>query len=852
MSLLSLAFAVAMQTAAQTGAIHTGTLQGDVADPSGAVVPGAIVTLTGGSQVLTTQSGPAGNYVFRNLAPGLYTLTVAAPGFATLFIAEVAISDGRTKQLNLPLAIAIEKQQVTVESQNGSVGLAPDESSGATVIKGSALDALSDDPDELQSELEALAGPAAGPNGGQIYIDGFEGGQIPPKSSILEIRVNQNPFSAEFDRIGYGRIEIITKPGTQKLHGNISGYGNSSALNTSNPFISEQPGYYMYGVYGDSSGPFTKTSTWFFHADRFDRQNQTIVNALNPQNTAENLAEPFPTPSTYFSIGPRIDFDLGKNNMFTVREAFYRLTQSGSGVGALNLPEQASNGVTVFNELQIGDTTIVNAHFLNETHFVWDRTNNNQTPSSLAPTVTVQGAFTTGGSGAGTSRNHEDEFVLQNDSTATAGSHALRFGVRLRAYRDANSSTAGANGSYFFNSVASYLAGTPAQYSAAVIGNPVASAILFDGALFIQDDWRVSPDFELGLGLRLEGQNRIRDRADWAPRLSLAWSPGHRGTKPAKTVVRAGYGWFYDRFTVPGAFNGGSGTPYIIEAIHDNGVNQQSYVVSNPSFYDPNAPEPPSVLTGLSSTIPSYRTIDPHFHAALDMQGGVGIDRQLAKSIAANLTYLYTQGVHQYLTNNVTAPAFDPASYTITGPTPAVYNYQFQSGGIYKQQELIATLSARSRHFAVNGVYTLNHAASDTQGIGYYPSVPHDPSLDYGRAAFDIRHRFTLIDSYTGPHGIVVASLLAVQSGTPYNVTIGNDLTGNNQFNARPAYGVCGDADVISTQFGCLDTGPAGKGERIVPFDVGTSPANAVFHLRVSKVIGVGPRIEKAGAGQTF
>ena len=123
------------------------------------------------------------------------------------------------------------------------------------VVQGSALDALSDDPTELQNELQALAGPAAGPNGGQIYIDGFEGGQIPPKSDILQIRVNQNPFSAEYDRIGYGRIEIITKPGTQKFHGLIGTWGTGSALGTANPFLPAEPSYWQVGNSGRNRWP---------------------------------------------------------------------------------------------------------------------------------------------------------------------------------------------------------------------------------------------------------------------------------------------------------------------------------------------------------------------------------------------------------------------------------------------------------------------------------------------------------------------------------------------------------------------------------------------------------------------
>src|SRR5258708_17291722 len=105
-----------------------------------------------------------------------------------------------------PFAIAVQQQDITVTDQNSGVSVNPDENSSALVVKGSDLDALSDDPDELQNELQALAGPAAGPSGGQIYIDGFTGGQIPPNSSIHQLRVNQNPFSRQFYKIRYGQI----------------------------------------------------------------------------------------------------------------------------------------------------------------------------------------------------------------------------------------------------------------------------------------------------------------------------------------------------------------------------------------------------------------------------------------------------------------------------------------------------------------------------------------------------------------------------------------------------------------------------------------------------------------------
>ncbi|MGH9471032.1 MAG: carboxypeptidase regulatory-like domain-containing protein [Terriglobia bacterium] len=197
----------------------TATLRGQIVDPSGAAVPGAMVTvLAANGRQASAKTNSHGNYQIKGLAPGTYSVRVAAPNFSTLEVPGVVMEAGRERKLNLSLKIGQQLQQVTVSAQATQLSLNSENNASAVVISGKALQSLSDDPDELQAELEALAGPAAGPNGGQIYIDGFTGGQLPPKSDILEIHVNQNPFSAEYDKVGYGRIEIITKPGTSHYH----------------------------------------------------------------------------------------------------------------------------------------------------------------------------------------------------------------------------------------------------------------------------------------------------------------------------------------------------------------------------------------------------------------------------------------------------------------------------------------------------------------------------------------------------------------------------------------------------------------------------------------------------------
>src|SRR5665213_2727341 len=194
----------------------TASLRGTVTDPSGAGVPGASVTVTGpAGLVRVVQTGNDGAYAIANLPPGTYTLRIAAKGFSLFESMQMELTAARALTVDAKLTVATEKQEVTV-TDTSQVQLDPSQNAGAIVISGQDLDVLSDDPDDLQNDLTALAGPAAGPNGGQIFVDGFSNGQLPPKDSIREIRINSNPFSAEFDRIGYGRIEILTKPGTDK------------------------------------------------------------------------------------------------------------------------------------------------------------------------------------------------------------------------------------------------------------------------------------------------------------------------------------------------------------------------------------------------------------------------------------------------------------------------------------------------------------------------------------------------------------------------------------------------------------------------------------------------------------
>jgi hypothetical protein len=833
-----------LTTLMATAQNQAGDIRGTITDPTGALIPSAKVVLTdanGGSK--TAESGHDGTFHLSAVPPGKYVLVVTAKGFADARVEDVEVLPGKTFAQDIQLQIPVEEQQVQVTDSTLGVSTSSDNNASSIVITGKDLDALSDDPDELQSELSALAGPSAGPNGAQIFIDGFTGGQLPPKSSIREIRINQNPFAAQFDKLGYGRIEILTKPGTDKFHGNFMVMGNDSAFNSLNPFVKQEPAYYTTFMNGSAGGGLGKKTSWFGSIFRRDNASNSIVSAeiLDPNGGAARYTAAIANPQSRLDISPRLDFQLSPNNTLTVRYMFDRQKQTNSGISQFALESQGYNALNYENTLQVSDTQIINATVINETRFQYIRDRNNQFAQSADPTITVQGAFTGGGSNQGTVRDNQDRFELEDYLTAAKGAHALKFGGRLRFTRDSSYSTSGFNGNYIYASLAAYAANTPSEYDVTV-GKANSGVNMLDAGLFFQDDFKARPNLTLSYGLRYEAQDQISDHNDWAPRFALAWAPGQRNGQ-AKTVIRAGYGWFFDRFN----------STYVLNAIRQNGVNQEQYVVKNPDFYQ-DAP-PISVLSSLSSATPTIYQLSPHLRASLNMQAGAGVEHQFGKIATASVTYVNSRGIHQFLNDNINAylpGTYDPATATGTRPNGINENiYQFQSGGMYNQNQVIVNYTVRAKRVSLFGFYMLNFAKADTSGATYFPSNQFNPGADYGRANFDVRNRFLLAGNLQGPYGMSFSPMLVTDSGQPFNIVIGQDLNGDNQFNDRPAFATAASTDVVHTAYGTFDLNPAADAERI-PYNYGNGPAQLSMNMRMSKTFGIGPKVERAASGGQF
>ena len=834
-------------------------LSGQVLDPSGAAVPAITVSVTGPSgTTLVVQTDDQGRYAFRNLPPGAYRLEIKLKGFGDFVKEGIVIGRGQPQLVDARLEVALEREEVTVTGETTHVSVTPSENASSLVIKGKDLDSLSDDPDELQNELTALAGPSAGPNGGQVYIDGFTGGQLPPKSSIREIRVNQNPFSAQYDALGYGRIEVLTKPGTDKLHGQFFASGNDSGFNSRNPFASQVPAYHTVMFDGNLGGALGKKASFYLDGQRRNIQDDAIVSAvvLGPGFNQVPLTQALPNPESRTNFSPRIDTQIGKNNTLSVRYQIWKDGEDNQGVGQFSLPSQAFNSRGTDQSIQVSDAQVLNEKAVTEVRFRYRHSNYHQTPVSFDPTLSVLGAFTGGGNSSGTGYSQENSYEVQNYTSVALNKNYLKFGARLRDSSQSSSAMSNFNGAFTFPSLLAYQITeqglqqglTPAQIRAAgggasqfliVAGTPLLQDHYLDFEPYVEDDWKARPNLTVSTGLRFETQDHIHDHADFAPRIGFAWGLG-KGKSP-KMVLRAGYGIFYDRF----------GESLILNAERLNGINQQQYIVTSPDFY----PSIPSISTlQESQTLPTTYQIDPSLRTPYTSQAGVGLERQLAKNATFSVTYLNTHGTHQLLSRNINAPlpcpSGDLSCTPATAPRPfgnSAGLYQYESDGLFNQNQMITNFNVRGAKLSLFGFYTLSYANSNTAGAGSFPMNQYNLEGAYGRAAYDVRHRLFMGGSWNLPRGFQLFPFLVVNSARPFNITVGQDLNGDSIFNDRPAFATdLPSRSFVATPWGAFDKLPRAD-EKIIPPNYGSGFGQFIANLRLSKTIGFGKEVARPG-----
>jgi hypothetical protein len=761
--------------------------------------------------------------------------------------------------LDLQLKVALAAQQVTVEERAATLTPEPANNVSATVLAGTDLEALSDNPDDLIADLIAIAGPGAGPGGASVFIDGFADGQVPAKEAIREIRINQNPFSAEYDKIGTGRIEILTKPGTNQFHGTEGFNISNDFWNSRNPYAQQKAPFFLKEYIGNGSGPMGKRASFFVDLRRDAVDNGAIINGTTLDPATLNIISPFTgvflIPQRRWTINPRGDIQLTANNTLSLRWSAAHTDIPSSGVGGFNLISRGVRTTSMNHTIQMTDTAVFTERIVNEIRFQIYRPHNEITPSSTGYALQVLGAFNSGASPSGRTLDTQHHIEFQDYVTVIGGKHSWRFGVRLHRPSDDNVSPQNFAGTFTFGggsapildvnnnpvldstgqpvlapvtSIERYrrtrlfqgLGFTPAQIASLgggatqfsiVSGDPGLSASQFDIGIFVGDDWKPHSNLTLSLGFRYEAQTNIDDRHDFAPRLGIAWA-----VKP-KTVIRLGSGVFYDRF----------GLANTMTALRQNGIRQQQYVIANPDFF-PVIPSISSLTAFQSSQI--RQQVSPGLVAPAYYQSAFAVERQLPFNTTLAITYSNSHGLHMLRSRAIPG-----------GPNGTVF--LMESSGSYNQNQLNINVNSRAnKYVSLTGSYTLSRAMSDTDGLATFPANPNNFAGEYGPAATDVRHRVSLSGSINTKWNVAFNPLLNVASGTPFDITVGKDIYGTTLFNGRP--GIANDParpGLIPTSYGLLDPNPAAD-ETILHRNYGRGPGTVSVNLRVTKTFTLGPK----------
>ena len=892
------------QTATSSAFAQTATLRGQVFDQTGAVVPQASIILVDSQGKTTTGlSSNEGSYMFSGLVPGKYEVQASASDMTQ----EPLLIDLKSgvQTLSLELRVKAAQQELTVQENPGPV-LSTDSSANASslVLSGKDLDALADDPEDMSADLQALAGPAAGPDGSAMYIDGFTGGQLPPKDAIREIRVNQNPFSPEYDKLGYGRVDVLTKPGTKEFHG--GGYFNigDSVWNSRNPYAAEKAPFLLREYGTTLGGPLRlrKPASFFVAFDGAAIDNGAIINGsiLDPVTLTiiDPYTEVFTIPQQRIRVNPRVDYQLTPNDTISLRYEVADADIRHSGVGGFNLDSTGVHNHGTDQTVQFSNMLTLGANAFNETRFQFYRANISNVSENPAAQLDVMSAFTDGGAQVGSSSNTLNSWEFQNYATIARGKHTVRAGVRVRAATIDNTSPINFGGTFTFagrtapeldsnnqpvldpsgqpvlntiSSIEAYRrtlvfqnAGLPASQVRALgggasqftmtTGNPSLSVNQEDVGVFIGETWRAKPNLTLDAGLRYESQTNLHDKGDLAPRLGLAWAPSFRNGASPRTILRAGFGLFYQRFDIVN----------VLTAERYNGSSQQRFVVANPDFF-PSIP-PASALAAGQKTI---EQLSPALNAPYLMETAVGVERQLPAHTTIALTYVNSHGRRQFLTNDVNAPmpgTYDPqtpesGTYPLGVPNPV---FQVESSGIYDQNELIANVNSKvGNAVSLFASYLYNHALSNTDyssppqntdfnpaiaiqglGVGSFPANPWNLTGEYGPASTDIHHQLNVGGTIEVKGGFRLSPLFIADSGAPFNITVGQDLYGTTLFNGRP--GIATDPSrpgLVHTKYGLLDPNPTAD-EVILTRNYGRGPGIFMLNLRASEVFSFGPAAE--------
>jgi carboxypeptidase family protein/TonB-dependent receptor-like protein len=764
--LLSSTFVAAVLSAqGPSGVAVTGT----VLDPHQAGVLGAKVTLkpADGTEVQSTSADSLGAFRFGDVPPGNYDVQIEQQGFKPS-VSRVRVGNQAPRPLRVILALADVQQQVTVNAELTQVSTNTADNLDTVSMDRTALDNLPIfDQDFIGTMSRFLDASSVGTSGVTLIVDGVEASRAGVSASaIQEVKLNQDPYSAEFSRPGRGRIEIITKPGSAAYHGTFNFVFRDYHLNARDPFALIRPSNQRRIFEGSLNGPLGKKTSFMITANREEQRAHVVVFALGPLGEIHDTPRA-PDMNTELSGG--INHQIGENHLISIRGIYTDHTIRNQGVGGLTLAEAGTNFEDREDIIYFNHSGSLTKKLLNQFRLLTAREYITTESVTSGPKIVVLDAFT--GGGAQADRLQTENHVIFNELLVWSGAkHTIRTGLNVsdlsRRGLDDNTNTVG---TYTFSTLEDYRQNHPFSLLRQSGNRHVVFLEKVLGG-FVQDEFRLRPNLQISMGVRYDWQNYFHDDNNFSPRVSIAYALG----KAKKTVIRAGGGFFYDR----------SGSGVIFDLLRYDGIQLHQFQITNPLFPDPFAVGPTSVVR-----------LEPGVRIPYTLQYSASIERQLGKATTLTVNYTGIRGVHLFRSRDINAP---PPPFYLTRPDPSLgVLRQIESAGDLESHSLEIGLRGNvTRYFTGMLQYTLGRAYNNVGGtpagvnrqfgINVFPANNYDLSGEWARADFDQRQRFSMLGTVTPRKYFKLGVALSLYSGQPYNETTGRDDNRDGLANDRP------------------------------------------------------------------
>jgi hypothetical protein len=760
--ILTLTIAVSAQTS--SGAAE---VSGVVLDTSEEVIPGASVTLRRNdvsNPPTVVTSDARGSFRFSRVAPGVYEIEIQKSAFKPVVI-QLTIGARAPAPVRVVLSVADLLEEVVVEERSGQVNTDPSENLDVVKLDRDALNNLPVLGNDVIGAIANLVDASStGSGGATVLVDGLETIRKVPANRIQEVRINQNPYSAEFARPGRGRIEVITKAGATEYHGEFGFIFRDSWLDARNAFALERPAEQRRIYEGSLTGPLGqgKKTSFFFSGNREEEDLQAVVFARTPSGVVPENA---PTPQRQSEISFRINHQVSEKTTYSIRFDFNEDSSRNDGVGGFNLPEAGADSRDGEHHVFFTHRQIISPKLINElTMRVGHEYSRTRSVRPRVSKLVVQDTFTGGGAQADR-RTTENHTQLNEILSWTQGRHLVRAGLNVPDIsRRGFSDQTNFGGTFTFATLEDYLNNRPFLYSI----NQGDGHLAFwqkDFGLFAQDQIMARSNFSIALGLRYDKQNFLGDKNNFSPRLSFAYSPDEK----RKTVLRGGVGVFYDR----------TGIGPIADSLRFDGLRLRQVNILNPGY-----PDPLSSGNSLAAQPSAIFQFAPGLRSPYTLQFSIGVERQLTTSLTLAANYINTHGVKLFRSRDTNAP---PPPYLQRPDSAIGVSRELESAGRSETHALELLLRGKiSRFFNGTIQYTLGRAYNNTGGINARLANNYDLTGEWSRADFDERHRFNILGAFKAGDWFNLGMTVALTSGRPYSLTTGRDDNHDTIANDRP------------------------------------------------------------------